>query len=328
MAIPEKKPYEQLSKYLERVLPGELEAGKSRGKATADIIAKFNAPPKKEMFAPFIIPSKFGFANSATGSAGGGDADADAYIAAVTTAGGTLSGAEETAIQTFYTDLKTAGVYSQLICMYPFMGGTAGSHAIDGINPGGSYDLTFFGGWTHSSSGAKSNGTNAYANTNFNPEALSIAWDNFHGGYYNTFNNSTGGERYAFGALDRSGTDKWIAPRIMSATTERMNFGGADDTYTIPVTQIGQRLVYGDGTSTFKIRLDGTEVGFNTYAFTTPNANLNLYIGCMNFNGSDYGHVENEYIFTHFGNSLTSTQATDLETAINDLQTSLGRNTY
>jgi hypothetical protein len=65
MAIPEKKPYEQLSKYLERVLPGELEAGKSRGKATADIIAKFNAPPKKEMFAPFIIPSKFGFANNA-----------------------------------------------------------------------------------------------------------------------------------------------------------------------------------------------------------------------------------------------------------------------
>ena len=65
MAIPEKKPYEQLSKYLERVLPGELEAGKSRGKATADIIAKFNAPPEREMFAPFIIPSKFGFANNA-----------------------------------------------------------------------------------------------------------------------------------------------------------------------------------------------------------------------------------------------------------------------
>ena len=61
MAIPEKKPYERLSDYLERTLPAELEAGKSRGKATADIIAKFNAEPAKEMFAPFI----WGYANNA-----------------------------------------------------------------------------------------------------------------------------------------------------------------------------------------------------------------------------------------------------------------------
>ena len=67
MAIPEKKPYERLSDYLERTLPAELEAGKSRGKATADIIAKFNEEPPKEMFAPFI----WGAAN-ASGSAGGG----------------------------------------------------------------------------------------------------------------------------------------------------------------------------------------------------------------------------------------------------------------
>ena len=54
MAIPDKKPYERLSDYLERTLPGELEAGKSRGKATADIMAKFNEEPPREMFAPFI----------------------------------------------------------------------------------------------------------------------------------------------------------------------------------------------------------------------------------------------------------------------------------
>tara|TARA_R110000782_G_scaffold183540_1_gene273808 strand:- start:189 stop:1082 length:894 start_codon:yes stop_codon:yes gene_type:complete len=47
MAIPEKKPYERLDAYLERTLPGELEAGKSRGKATADIMFKFNEEPKR-----------------------------------------------------------------------------------------------------------------------------------------------------------------------------------------------------------------------------------------------------------------------------------------
>ncbi len=54
MAIPDKKPYESLSKYLERALPGELEAGKSRGKATADIMFKFNEKPESKLFAPMI----------------------------------------------------------------------------------------------------------------------------------------------------------------------------------------------------------------------------------------------------------------------------------
>ena len=48
MVLPNKKPYERLSDYLERSLPGELEAGKSRGKATADIIFKFNEKPASE----------------------------------------------------------------------------------------------------------------------------------------------------------------------------------------------------------------------------------------------------------------------------------------
>ena len=64
MAIPEKKPYERLSDYLERTLPGELEAGKSRGKATADIMAKFNEEPPREMFAPFIWGASNGESNA------------------------------------------------------------------------------------------------------------------------------------------------------------------------------------------------------------------------------------------------------------------------
>ena len=147
MAIPEKKPYERLSDYLERTLPAELEAGKSRGKATADIIAKFNEEPPKEMFAPFI----WGATNNALAESG--DADANTYIAAVTAAGGTLSGAEETAIQDFYVGLKADGIYSKMYAMYPFLGGVADSNKINATNPG-TNDLTFTGTWTHSISGS------------------------------------------------------------------------------------------------------------------------------------------------------------------------------
>lgn len=64
MALPDKKPYERLSDYLERTLPAELEAGKSRGKATADIMAKFNEEPPREMFAPFVMGASNGESNA------------------------------------------------------------------------------------------------------------------------------------------------------------------------------------------------------------------------------------------------------------------------
>ncbi len=41
MPLPEPKPFERLDKYLERCIPVELEAGKSRAQATAICIANF-----------------------------------------------------------------------------------------------------------------------------------------------------------------------------------------------------------------------------------------------------------------------------------------------
>ena len=66
--------------------------------------------------------------------AAGGDADANAYIAAIGTAGGTLTSAEEGYIQTLFTDLKSAGIYSNLTRMYPLVGGVEAAHAINAVD--------------------------------------------------------------------------------------------------------------------------------------------------------------------------------------------------
>jgi hypothetical protein len=55
MALPEKKPYERLDAYLNRALPGELEAGKSRGKATYDIISEYNKEPEKKVYKSYFL---------------------------------------------------------------------------------------------------------------------------------------------------------------------------------------------------------------------------------------------------------------------------------
>ena len=78
---------------------------------------------------------------------------ADIYIAEVLNQGGTLSGSEQTAIQTFFNDLTSAGLLSKFYFLHLFLGGTAGSNAINAVNPG-TYNLTFNGTWTHSVSGS------------------------------------------------------------------------------------------------------------------------------------------------------------------------------
>ena len=325
MALPIKKPYESLSKYLERTLPGELESGKSRGKATADIMFEYNKEPDREMFLPFI----WGDAGSPASGGGGGDPDADAYLAAVTTAGGTLLAGDETAIQTFFTGLKTAGIYSSIACMYPFMGGVASSNAINAINPGGSFDLTFNGGWTHTAGGALSNGTNGYADSQFNPVTEGYTtFTDFHFSYYNNGASSQIAEAYPGLALDRTTVDKFCATRMMTANSEAAIFGGnGSPFYSVPTTQEGLRLLAGDKSTYWNAWFNNSTIASNR-SITQTNFNLNAYIGCLNFNGSAYGFQNYNYVYLSMGNGFTTSEAGDYNTLVNDFQTTLGRNSY
>ena len=86
--------------------------------------------------------------------------------------------------------------------LYPFVGGTAATHKFNFVNPAdtdSAFRLTFFGGWTHSATGALPNGTNAYANTfinwnthtNLNDVSFGCYWRDIvlsgSGGYYGCF---------------------------------------------------------------------------------------------------------------------------------------------
>jgi len=58
------------------------------------------------------------------------DPDAAAYLADVVASGGTTNPTIESAVDTLFTSLKSAGLYSKMIGMYPFVGAAAGCHAI------------------------------------------------------------------------------------------------------------------------------------------------------------------------------------------------------
>jgi len=68
------------------------------------------------------------------------------------------------ALNTLESNLTTYGLTAKMKALYPFVGGTAGKHSYNFMNTA-QYQLTFSGGWTHSSTGALPNGTNGYAST-------------------------------------------------------------------------------------------------------------------------------------------------------------------
>jgi len=76
------------------------------------------------------------------------------------------------AIVDLVKDMKSAGIWTKMKAIYPFVGGTAATHKWNLKDPrdtNAAFRLTFNGGWTHSSTGADPNGTTAYANTWFQP---------------------------------------------------------------------------------------------------------------------------------------------------------------
>ena len=81
------------------------------------------------------------------------------------------------ALNTLETDLTTYGLTSKIKALYPFVGGTASKHKfnfMDARDLDAAFRLVFSGGWTHASTGITPNGTNAFANTKFNDNSLTL----------------------------------------------------------------------------------------------------------------------------------------------------------
>ena len=262
-----------------------------------------------------------------------GDVDATAYIDEVKAQGGTLSGAEETAITTFYTNLKSAGIYSKLHVFYPFLGGVAASNAVEGINPGGTYDLTFNGTWTHSISGSSSPQTaNTYADTNFNPSASADLLNSFSFGVYTL--GTPGGTSNGYHGLG-NGTGNYVLLGAVDNRTSYQFYNGTNNERVANTT--GD---WNTGVHFFQSRVANNDVfgGYAdsivgagivtgssfTSAYPTP-TNLTLWFNSNNGNDIELG---GEMRFGWSGEGMDYSELQILSNEINNLQIAFNRNVY
>jgi hypothetical protein len=119
-----------------------------------------------------------------TPSAPASDADANAYLSAVVSAGGTgITPTISAATTTMFVSLKSAGLYTKLYTLYPMLGGNyAGCkfNAKNPLNTDAAYRLLGTGANTWwSSKGFYNGGTNNYANSYFNPTTAGVSGNSF-----------------------------------------------------------------------------------------------------------------------------------------------------
>jgi hypothetical protein len=250
------------------------------------------------------------------------DPDAQAFI----TAAAITDPTQQAAINTLVVDLKGYSIWTKMKALYPFVGGTASQHKFNLKNPldtNAAFRLVFNGGWTHSSTGALPNGTNAYANTFLIP-STSLTVDSHSLSYYSR-SNILESNKQPIGASN-SGYDPMMSLGVYNQTYYYApNFGASAPTYT-ETTGLG--LFTGTRTAINNAKIYRNGVIRNANTTNRITATLPIYafaIGCLSISGTFEGYTAKQCAFASIGDGLTDTEAANFYTAVQAFQTTLGR---
>jgi hypothetical protein len=250
------------------------------------------------------------------------DPDAQAFI----TAAGITNSTEISAISTLVNDLKSYSLWSKMNAIYPMVGGTSTSCKYNLKDPrdlDAAFRLSFSGGWTFSSNGAEPNGTNANANTYFNP-ATHLSDTSTSMSYYSRTNSADEGAE--IGCQPNDGK-RWllllkyhVPPYVLESQlndTGNGNLGYAMNTTSTAAYFVASRT----SSTSHKVYRSNGILATNTASMTTPNPSANCTFG--SFEGL---YTNRECAFSHIGSGLNDTEASNLYVSVQTFNTTLGRN--
>jgi hypothetical protein len=214
--------------------------------------------------------------------------------------------------------------------LYPFVGGSATSHKWNLKDPrdlDAAYRLVFNGGWTHTSSGVKPNGSNAYAMTHLSPSSA-LTNNNYHLGYYSREQITTGNS-VDIGCSDTTGQMISVTHWYQSANVKGCVMGSYIGNLTVTSSNSNTLgLLVGTRTSSTlaKQYMNGVQDGASVTTLNTYNLlSRNLVIGGNFAFGGVTEFTTRQSAFASIGDGLTDTEATTFYTAVQTFQTTLGR---
>jgi len=262
----------------------------------------------------------------------GFDVDAQAFFDRVTTAGGSLSTTEKTAVNQLVLDMKSYSIWSKMKAIYPMVGASAAACAQN--LKSSSFTGSFTSGWTFASTGVNGNGTSAYFDTTFNA-STQLSNNNIHiSGYSRTqkYPNSSATPMIVMAALG-SGSNLLDLEIINASSSNKTASYIYDYDANKGILEVATTDTLGfytnvrTSTSSHKIYKNGSVIATSTTASTYNSApNFNLYLSGLNNNGSLLFPNNVNYAFASIGDGLTDTEASNFYTAVQAFQTTLSRN--
>lgn len=241
------------------------------------------------------------------------DADAQKFIDSA----GIADQTQKDAICTLVRELKDSSLWTSMSAIYPFVGGTASSQKWNLKTPG-TYNLGFNGGWTHTSNGAKANGTTGYATTG-------IAYSTFSNDIATSFylGDTTSGGFGAFAQYETNHKSYYCGGGVNSFSLVAYSFSDSY-TYSFTGTALGYYMgvVSATGAGGKKGYKNGVEIASGTVSGSSPSVNIeiarNPYAGGIEYKGDQYRLIT-------IGTALNATDARALNTIVEKFNDALGR---
>lgn len=237
---------------------------------------------------------------------------------------GTTTNLLKKAIDDFFITGNTDGWLVKLLMMYPEIGATANTHAINAINPG-TFNGTFVGSPTHNATGFLVNGTTQYMECNNMPSTDGYSNTDFAAGGLVT-GVTVGASDLQLAGSAGSATSRDQISRILTTgywrtdlfnnTTARISTLDATNDKVMIATKpaSGSAILY----------LDGSSIGSHAInSGTLPS--FETYLGAANSIGTAVQHINGTIKFYFRGYGLTAVRVTSLTNAIKNLQIALGR---
>ena len=248
------------------------------------------------------------------------DVDAQAYF----TAANITNTTEKKAVNDLVLDMKSYGIWSKCIAIYPYRGSAASSTKFNLKNPldtNAAFRILWSGGTTHNYSGVTGNGTNGFGNTNIQHSA-STSQNDVHISFWSRTDIQT--------AIPDMGIDDslrniglYITPRNASNLALHKV---QDNTASSTANTIGSGFYVTSRTASNSKKLYKNGVilhSSTTASVSTLSGAIIPVLGRSNYNGMN-GYVAKNHSFGSVGQGLTDTEVANFYTAVNKYMTTLG----
>jgi len=254
------------------------------------------------------------------------DADALAFFARVTAAGGSLTLTEKSAVNTLVLSMKANSIWTPMKAIYPMVGASAAACAQN--LKSASFTGTFTSGWTFASTGATPNGTSAYMDTALNLSTQTTLYNVAYTNYIRTLSS----QGIDMGVTDSTGSytkEGWFSSNY-SGFLQGGFYNNDDALLSIKVATTDSRGFFIDSitsSTNMFVTQQNVSKGTNTLLNTTTPANTTIVLGGVRnaTGGSVIEYSNKQTCFVSISDGLNTTQASNFYTAVQAFQTTLSR---